>query len=476
MVRLRGKTNPNPAMRGFFPRQLTHRQPSASMSNLFTIPNELLDQIVSDLDPRTTFYLLLSCRSHSSRLLPVMHLHAIAPKDGTPALHWAAFKGFLPLVQYLLTIYPVDLVNATGETPLQDAAMACRTLVIEVLLLQGAAVNRISRMGYSALTSVCRGELRNTAIAEATMRILLAHGTNVHADGLYLPLQDAIIWCASRAALLFLEAGASPDGKDTAGKPLVVEAQESWCMEIMQMLLDHGANPDATSEWNTTATTDAAGYGHFVTVQVLADHAANLNLGNRDGHTALSMACMSERNEHIVDYLVRYDGFDVNGVNLGERAPVYLTVLKGYRAAFMTLLQRGASMDDVNNKGWSIVHFAVLNRRHQIIRALLDHGVSIETMDEEGITPLMEAIMLNDRPMMTMLIDHQPDRSRDEFATLILACSLHSATMVELLLEWGTDIKRVVETGMTAMAKAKLQGLYSLVKILASYGGKSASD
>lgn len=35
---------------------------------------------------------------------------------------------------------------------------------------------------------------------------------------------------------------------------------------------------------------------------------------------------MSERNEHIVDYLVRCDGFDVDGVNFGERAPVYDSV------------------------------------------------------------------------------------------------------------------------------------------------------
>lgn len=293
MVRLRGATSPNPAMWGSFPRQPTppsaKGHPSASMSNLFTIPNELLDQIVSVLDPRTTFYLPLTCRSLSSRVLPAMHLHAIAPKDDTPALHWAAFKGYLPLVQYLLAIYPVDLLNATGETPLQDAAMACRTLVIKELLLHSAVVNCISRMGYPALTSVRRGELRNTAIAEATIRILLAHGANDHADGLYLPLQDAIIWCASRAALLFLEAGASPDRKDTAGEPLVVKAaQESWCVEITQLLLDHGANPDATSECKTTAIMDAAGYGHFATVQILAEHAANLNLVNRDGHTALS--------------------------------------------------------------------------------------------------------------------------------------------------------------------------------------------
>lgn len=252
------------------------------MSNLFTIPNELLDQIVSNLDPRTTFYLRLTCRSLSSRVLPAMHLHAIAPKDDMPALHWAAFKGYLPLVQYLLNIYPVDLLNAPAKHRSRMLPWHA-----EELLPQGAAVNRIGRMGYSALTSVCGGELRNKAMAEATIRILLAHSANVHADGLYLPLQDAIIWCASRAALLFLEAVASPDGKDTAGEPLVVKAaQESWCMELMQMLLDHGANPDATSECNTTAIMDAAGYGHFATVQVLADHAANLNLVNRDGHTA----------------------------------------------------------------------------------------------------------------------------------------------------------------------------------------------
>ncbi|KAL0638686.1 B-cell lymphoma 3 protein [Maublancomyces gigas] len=442
------------------------------MSNLLTIPTEILDEIISNLDLVATSYLLLTCRSLSSRIVPAMHLHAAAPKDNMPALHWAAIKGHLPLVQYLLKIFPVDLLNATGDTPLHSAALSCRTLVTEQLLLHGAVVSRTSRRGYTALTDTCRSELRNTDAAEATIRILLSHGANVHGYASYIPLREAILWASSRATRLLLEAGASRNAKSEEGEPLVLTAaREEGSTEILQILLHHGADVNATNKNNNTAVMVAAGSGFLATVKILVDNGAKLNLVDRVGHTLFSYACRC-RNEHVIDYLVRCDGLDINGANLGESAPVYLTVSKGYDAALEILLQRGASTDYVDDQGRSIMHIAVSNGRNQIVRALLNHGVGIDTMDKKGVTPLMAAINLEDRSMMTMLLDHQPDRSRDGFAPLILACIRGADTMVDLLLERGTDINMVDERGMTVMAQAKLEGLDYVVEMLASYGGE----
>lgn len=465
-------------MRGSFPAIDTNItiNPSVTMSNLITIQNELLNQIVSDLDPATTSYLLLTCRSLSVRVLPAMRLHAVAPKDNMPALHWAAMNGHLPLVRSLLTIFPVGLLNATGDTALHVAALACRTLVTEQLLLHGAVVSRTSRRHYTALMNACRGELRNTDAAEATIRILLAHGADVHGDGSNIPLREAILWGSSGAARLLLEAGASPDAESKDGEPLVLTAaREGGSTEMLQILLHHGADVNATNKNDNTAVMVAASSGFLATVKILVDNGAKLNLVDSVGHTVLSYACMS-RNEHLVHYLVRCDGLDINGSNFGEPTPVYLTVSKGYGAAVGILLERGASTDYIDDQVRSIIHIAVSKGRHQIVRALLDHGFGIETVDKEGSTPLMTVISRRDISVMTMLLDHQPDRSRDGFGPLVVACVRGSKTMVEMLLERGTDINRVDETGMTVMRQAELQGLDYVVEMLASYGGERAMD
>lgn len=69
-----------------------------------------------------------------------------------------------------------------------------------------------------------------------------------------------------------------------------------------------------------------------------------------------------------------------------------------------------------------------------------------------------------------MLLAHQPNRSRDGFGPLIAAGIRGSMMMVEMLLEGGTDINRVDETGVTVLAEAKRQGLHGVVEVLESFG------
>lgn len=91
--------------------------------------------------------------------LPCMLHDAVAPKDNLPALHWAAMKGYLPLVQSLLNIFPVDLSNDSGDTVRHGATRSCHMLVTEYLLFHDAAVNRTDHYGCTALTYAWRGGL-----------------------------------------------------------------------------------------------------------------------------------------------------------------------------------------------------------------------------------------------------------------------------------------------------------------------------
>lgn len=450
------------------------------MPNLFTIPTELLDEISSSLDPVTISHLLLTCRGLSSRFAPAMHQHAIAPKDNMPALHWSAHHGHLPLAKYLLTVFPVDLLNTVGETALHVATFACHAPIAELLLQHGAAVDRTTCMKFTPIANVCRSSHRHTAAAEATMRVLLAHGANVHGVPPNIPLRDAILCGASRAAQQLLAAGASAVAQTEDGESLVLSTargggSESGGVRILGMLLAHGADVNAANGHGTTPLMVAAGRGCLSTVRILVERGADVNLVDRAGRTAFSFACMC-RNEQVVAYLARCDALDVHDADLGDQSPVYLTTSRGCGAALEILLQRGAATDYIDTQGRSVVQVAVLKGRSEMVRVLLATGVTVETSDHEGRTPLVDAVSRRDRVITGMLLAHQPDRRRDGFGPLIAAAIRGSRMMVEMLLEGGTDINRVNEAGVTVLDEARRNGLQGVVEVLESFGAVSGLD
>lgn len=439
------------------------------MPNVFTIPNELLDEITSNLDPLATLNLLLTCRSLSSRVLPAMHLHAVAPKDGWPALHWAAREGHLPLVEYLLTVFPVDLSDDFGDTPLHGAARSCHALVTEHLLLHGADVNRIDHDGTPPLTYASEGVSKHPNAAEDTVQMLLAHGADVQGTAASAPMRHAIGANSTRMARLLLEAGASPDTKSMLGEPMIISAV--WfpgARGVLEVLLDHGADIDATSDHGSTALMLSAQGGLLETVKCLVARGADLTLVDSHGHSVFAYAAMG-RQPHVVEFLVGCDGFDIHAAGLVRQLVSYEC-----DAALKVLLQRGASPNGVDDiGGQSVLHTAVLRKSETAVRTLLQNGADIAS-DHMGLTPLMVAIDMGNIPIVKILLEYWTprDAGAEVFQTLMLACGRGAKEVVGLLLGKGVDINMVDADGVTVMAHARIAGWMNVVAMMASYGAQ----
>lgn len=312
------------------------------MPNLLTIPNEILDEVASYLNPLATFHLLLSCRSLAFLLTPAMHLHAEAPQGSEPALHWAARKGHLPLLQYLLTRFPVDLQMGDQATPLQSACWSCTNVfVAECLLLHGAAVNHTDSAGLTALYYACLGQRENEDIAEPLARMLIAHGADVH-GGSHEPLAVAVGAGFTRVVRLLLAAGASPDVITIHGEPVVITAaRQAQTVGILVMLLDHGANIDSVNLYGSNALLTAAKYGPLEKVQMLVDRGANLVCQDNNGNTPLFVAIINGQ-RLIAEYLVVLDGVDIHRGNIHGDIPWNHAMRMGYEAVMQTLRTRAA--------------------------------------------------------------------------------------------------------------------------------------
>jgi ankyrin repeat protein len=98
--------------------------------------------------------------------------------DGTTALHWAAHKGDVELVDRLIRAgATVNVKNEFGATPISEAASAGNTAVLEKLLKAGANPNTPGPDGMTPLMVIAR----STNVAAA--RLLLDNGADTQCEG-----------------------------------------------------------------------------------------------------------------------------------------------------------------------------------------------------------------------------------------------------------------------------------------------------
>lgn len=336
--------NPNPCYPAL--KNPTNRKPTTQpsiMSNLLTIPNEILDQITSNLDAFDTSHLLLSCRSLAAALTPAMHLHAVAPKYENPALHWAAQRGHVRLLEFLLTRFPVDLLNDDCRTPLQEACYSGHSIAAaECLLLRGASVNHISSDRSTVLYYACRCRLSTEDIAEPFVRLLLAHGADASAAS-QTALISAVDCRYPRIARLLLEAGADPDARTVDDVPVVVTAARySTSVTMLELLLDFGADAEAVNPDGRNALLMSTDYGTLENVQLMVSKGVGLGCRDREGNTPLILAIKSGCRD-IAEYLAELDGVDVDSANVHEYTPWSLAVWRKFDDVLQILRRRGAA-------------------------------------------------------------------------------------------------------------------------------------
>lgn len=258
------------------------------ISNLYTIANELLDEIASYLGPLDTSSLLTTCHSLRFRLEPAMIRHALAPKHGLHPLLWASEHGHLHLVKFLVTRFPVDYQNTTGSTALHTAVWRCNTnplvnnlLVVNFLLRQGADINHMDNRGLTAIHYAC-GTVQTLESAEATVICLLASGADIHLKAkrpLLVPLAVALLAGRLGVARILLHAGADPNSRNKDDEPLVSIAARDGTVGVLELLLDFGADINGSNSHQSNPLLLAAQYGYLAIVKILVEKGTNLDCG-----------------------------------------------------------------------------------------------------------------------------------------------------------------------------------------------------
>lgn len=369
------------------------------MANLFTIPNEILDEITVYLDPPATSRLLITCRTFCARLAPAMLYHATSPKQGVHALHWAADRGNLPLLQQILPFFPVDLLGSNDRTALLLSARAGNNLlVLEHLLVHGANAHHVDALGCIVLSYVCEAATNNwivgrqvlrappgaEATAEAAVQLLLIHGAIAHRDTTEdsCPLMSAKINNLLKVARLMLHAGCDPNQTRPNGTLIIVWAVYEGRVDWVKLFLEYGADANSTSSDGTCVLMLAAGSGQLLVSQALISHGADVKCVTKDGDTLLTHALSSRRAE-VAEYLAGVDGVDLTSRGRHGLTPIQLAAQLQCIPVIKILLAKGCPVDDVDRHGDPALRSADMGWDVDVGQILLTGG-------ETGETPTLE--------------------------------------------------------------------------------------
>ena len=301
---------------------------------------------------------------------------------GQTALMWAAAEGHAAVVAPLAAAgADVDARSDGGFTPLAFAVRAGHGAAVEALLAAGADVNLALPDGTSPLHLAVVNARYDVAVR------LLEHGADAAAAGPgWTPLHQ-LVWTRRpnrhynnpaafptgtvtdlELARALVAHGADVDARQTAeprdgyrnqlnrtGATPFLLAAKAVDLDMMRLLLDLGADPLAANEDGTTALLVAAGVGIWSSSE--------------------SPGSAEEALEAVK--LMAALGDTVTTVDANGDAALHGAVMRGSPELVLYLLEHGAALNPVNERGWTPltiaqgVFYANLGRRWPDMEALL---------------------------------------------------------------------------------------------------------
>jgi ankyrin repeat protein len=143
-------------------------------------------------------------------------------------------------------------------------------------------------------------------------------------------------------------------------------------VKVVSSLLNRGFDPNTVNLKAEPALLNALHVGALTSAEILIRHPKiNVNVRNAHGETALMLAC-----------------------------------LKGHAALAKLLISKQA---DVNQPGWTPLHYAATGGHIELIQMLLEESAYIDAESPNGTTPLMMAARYGSAKATQLLIDEGAD-------------------------------------------------------------------
>ena len=327
------------------------------------------------------------------------------------SLYFAAWKGFRGLVERLLIKHPQQVHHLGGRfgTPLHASLQEEHFEVAQLLLAHGADIN--SRCGRNFTPLHFASEIGHLKI----VKWLVNHGADVNSQAAH------------------------------GHTPLYLSSTRRH-LDICRTLLEHGAAVDTLVETGSTPFLEACRFGPTDIIFLLLDHAQDVNVRHPEHRddTPLHWAARRGPPEFAKKLLER--GAEVNPLNSHNYTPLLLASQYGQSGVVRLLLDYNAHwyVGAHDENGDTSLHKSVGHGHIEVVRMLLACGAGVNSPNNLGFTPLHRAARY-------------------------WTPSPHALDIVQLLLDYGADVRARNSSGKTASGEAFDGGHHEIVQLLSHH-------
>ena len=188
--------------------------------------------------------------------------------------------------------------------------------------------------------------------------------------------------------------------------PLAIAASNNN-LELVEILIEKGADINQTNNYGSTCLHEAARKGKVDIVELLINHGADINIEDKDGYTPLLLALLEssffvkERFLHplIYQYLDSIQETRILCINLLIKKGAEVNIEIHDVTPFCYI---GKYHDDL---GSSALHHAVIMADIPLIELLIEKGADLNTLNNKGQTPLIKAVESNNTNIVNLLLE-----------------------------------------------------------------------
>ncbi|XP_059151289.1 putative ankyrin repeat protein RF_0381 [Physella acuta] len=202
-------------------------------------------------------------------------------------------------------------------------------------------------------------------------------------------------------------------------------------------------NINITNDSEETLLIIAVRLKHDEIVKCLLGTKIDINASDKEKNTALHIA--SKDQPEIAKLLLKY-GADPRALNKKEKSCFSIALDNNLNEKYLQyFIKAGASVDEVDTNGCSILSRHVEACNVSIIKFLLKSKANVNCVDNKGESPLMKAILSNNPSIAGLLIDNGADvnaccGTRNQ-TVLRLAVEMNSVEIVNNLLRSGCKME-----------------------------------
>lgn len=220
----------------------------------------------------------------------------------------------------------------------------------------------------------------------------------------------------------------------------IQDGQENGKTKYFKYSLSKINSPDTDGK---TQIMIATKNGELEKVKFLIENKAKVNHTDKNGTSALMLACLKKENKEIVELLIQNKA-DVNANDIDGKSPLMIASASNCSEIVEMLLENGANVNSKDKNGITSLMWAALNFNIDIFEILKKYKVDFNEKCNDGISTLMIASRMGNKKLVKLLIDNHVDvneKDKNGMTALMIASKFGHKEIESILLENQVDIK-----------------------------------